>query len=154
MTSGTTDCIEEISSPDEQLSPGAAECVPSTATGRSVTEVEMAEVQEAEVQEAEIQEEVASQQAMVMVVVSAPSWAQPIRDFLVDGVLPQDDTEAKQISRRSWAYTIINNELMRKSATGIFQRCVEEDRGLELLKYIHQGECGHHAQAKAIASKA
>ena len=89
-----------------------------------------------------------------MVVVSAPSWAQPIRDFLVDGVLPEDDTEAKQISRRSWAYTIINNELVRKSATGVFQRCVEEDRGLVLLRDIHQGECGHHASAKAIVSKA
>ena len=113
----------------------------------------MAEVQEAEVQEAEIQEEVAPQQAIVMVVVSAPSWAQPIRDFLVDGVLPEDEAESWQISRRSWAYTIINNELVRKSATGVFQRCVEEDRGLELLKDIHQGECGHHASAAAIVAK-
>ena len=98
-----------------------------------------------EAQEAEIQEAVAPQQAGVMVVVSAPSWAQPIRDFLVDGVLPEDEAESRQISRRSWAYTIINNELVRKSATRVFQRCVEEDRGLELLRDIHQGECFHHA---------
>src|SRR3954465_3204725 len=101
-----------------------------------------------------MQEGAAPQQAMVMVVVSAPSWAQPIRDFLVDGVLPEDSTEARQISRRSGAYTIINNELVRKSATGVFQRCLEEDRGLELLRDIHQGECGHHASSKAIVSKA
>src|SRR4051812_22774098 len=107
-----------------------------------------------EAQEAEIQEAVAPQQAAVMVVVSAPSWAQPIRDFLVDGVLPEDKVESRQISRRSSAYTIINNELVRKSATGVFQRCVEEDRGLELLRDIHQGECGHHASATAIVSKA
>ena len=99
MTSGTADCIEEVPAPDEQPSPGAAECVPGAAIGSSETEVEMAEVQEAEVQEAEIQEEAAPQQAMVMVVVSAPSWAQPIRDFLVDGVLPEDEAESRQISR-------------------------------------------------------
>src|SRR4051812_12488796 len=107
-----------------------------------------------EVQEAEIQGAVAPQQAAVMVVISPPSWAQPIRDFLVDGVLPEDKAESRQISRRSWAYTIINNELVRKSATGVFQRCVEEDRSLELRRDIHQGECGHHASARAIVSKA
>src|SRR3954465_7363622 len=119
-------------------------------------EVEMveADIQEANRQEAEIQEEVAPQHAAVMVVVSAPSWAQPIRDFLVDGVLPEDEAEARQISRRSWAYTIINNELVHKSATGIFQRCVEEDRGLELLRDIHQGECCHPASEPSIVAKA
>src|SRR4051812_17711080 len=156
MTSGTVDCNEEVPAPDEQLSQGAAECVPGAAIGRSEAEVEMAEAeaQEANGQEAEIQEEAAPQQAVVMIVVSAPSWAQPIRDFLVDGVLPEDEAESRQISRRSWAYTIINNELVRKSATDVFQRCVEEDRGLELLRDIHQGECGHQASAPAIVAKA
>src|SRR4051812_47906575 len=120
MTSGTADCIEEV--PEEQMSPGAAECMPGAEIGSSEIEVEMAEVQEAEIQEAngveaEIQEEVAPQHAAVMVVVSASSWAQSIRDFLVDGVLPEDEAESRQISCRSWAYTIINNELVRKSAT-------------------------------------
>src|SRR3954469_9497187 len=104
-------------------------------------------------EEGQVQEAVAPQQAMVMVVVSAPSWARPIRDFLVDGVLPEDEAEARQISHRCWAYTIINNELVRRSATGVLQRCVEEDRGLELLREIHQGECGHHASAPAIVAK-
>src|SRR4051812_20641510 len=150
MTSGTADCIEESSTPNEQPSPGAAECEPGAATGSpEVQDAEMTEVQDAEIQEA-----MAPQQAMVMVVVSAPSWAQPIRDFLVDGILPEDEAESRQIGRRSWAYTIINNELVRQSATGVFQRCVEEDRGLEMLRDIHQGECGHHASAPAIVAKA
>src|SRR3954471_18379191 len=63
MTSGTADCIEEVPAPDEQSSPGAAECVPGAAVGSSEKKVEMAEAQEAEIQEAndqeaEIQEEV------------------------------------------------------------------------------------------------
>ena len=75
----------------------------------------------AEAEEGQVQEESAPQQAMVMVVVSAPSWARPIRDFLVDGVLPEDEAEARQISRRCWAYTIINNELVHRSATGVLK---------------------------------
>src|SRR3954464_2733437 len=89
-----------------------------------------------------------------MVVVVAPSWAELIRDFLVHGALPQDEVEARQIQHRSGAYTIINNELVHRSATGVLQRCVEEDKVLELLRDIHQGECGHHALAVAIVAKA
>ena len=90
----------------------------------------------------------------VMVVVVAPSWAEPIRDYLVHSTLPQDEVEARQIQHRSGAYTIINNELVHRSTTGVLQRCVEADKGLELLRDIHQGECGHHASAIAIVAKA
>src|SRR3954467_6920332 len=89
-----------------------------------------------------------------MVIVVAPSWAEPIRHFLVDGTLPQDEVEARQNQRRSGAYTIINNELVHRSATGVLQHCVEEDKGIELLHDIHQGGCGHHASAIAIVAKA
>src|SRR3954469_24632308 len=91
---------------------------------------------------------------MVIVVVSAPAWALPIRDFLVEGILPPEEDEARRIQRKSGAYTIINNELIHRSTTGVFERCVEEDRGVELLRDIHQGECGHHASATAIVDKA
>src|ERR1041385_2412672 len=158
MTSEIADGSDEAPTPDEKSAPGAAECVPGAAVGSSqakeMADVQEAEIEQANVQETEIQEEVLPQQAAVMVVVSAPSWAQPIRDFLEDGTLTPDLALSRQISRQSLAYTIINNELMRKSPTGVLQRCVEDDRGLELLRDIHQGECGHHASAKAIANKA
>src|SRR3954465_11342911 len=89
-----------------------------------------------------------------MAIVTAPSWAVPFRDFLVDGILPADEVEARQIQHRAGAYTIINNELVHRSVTGVLQRCVEENKGLELLWDIHQGECGHHASATTIVSKA
>src|SRR4051812_19011563 len=88
-----------------------------------------------------------------MIIVVAPSWVEPIRNFLVDGTLPQDEVEALQIQRRSAAYTIINNELVHRSATGVLQHCVEEDKGLELLRDIHQGECGPHASTTTIVAK-
>src|SRR3954467_10579350 len=77
MTSSTADFSDEGQAPDDQKSPGAAECAPDAAIGSSTVEVEMDMVPEAE-----MQEEAAPQQAMIMVLVSAPSWAQPIRDFL------------------------------------------------------------------------
>ncbi|KAI5017547.1 hypothetical protein ZWY2020_042435 [Hordeum vulgare] len=85
--------------------------------------------------------------------VSAPSWAQTILAFLLRGELPQDEAEARQIQRRSAAYAIINRELVRRSVTGVSERCVESEKGQEILKDIHQGECGHHAASRTLVAK-
>ncbi|XP_020146761.1 uncharacterized protein [Aegilops tauschii subsp. strangulata] len=74
----------------------------------------------------------------VLAGVAAPSWALPISEFLENGVLPMDETEARQVQHRASVYSIINNELVKCSSTGVLQRCVEQ----------HQGECGHHAASR------
>ncbi|XP_047092946.1 uncharacterized protein LOC124704720, partial [Lolium rigidum] len=83
-----------------------------------------------------------------------PSWAQEFLSYLTDGVLPDNRVQARQIERRAKAYTIINHQLYKRSVSGVFQRCVEPAEGIELLREIHQGECGHHASSRAIVAKA
>jgi ribonuclease HI/transcription antitermination factor NusG len=65
----------------------------------------------------------------VFTVREVPSWARPIMDFLVDGQVPVDETEARRVMRRSKGYTIINKEIYKRSATGVLQRCVESAEG-------------------------
>jgi hypothetical protein len=83
-----------------------------------------------------------------------PSWAEPFSNYLIFGDLPQDEAEARRLQRRAMAYTIINSELYKRSVSGIFQKCMEPEEGIELLREIHQGECGHHASSKALVAKA
>ncbi|XP_045088992.1 uncharacterized protein [Aegilops tauschii subsp. strangulata] len=83
-----------------------------------------------------------------------PNPAAPQPEFLENGVLPMDETEARQVQRRASAYSIINNELVKRSSTGVFQRGIEQDKGIEILLYIHQGECGHHAALRSLVAKA
>ncbi|XP_020176552.1 uncharacterized protein [Aegilops tauschii subsp. strangulata] len=90
----------------------------------------------------------------VFAVVTTPSWALPISEFLENGVLPMDETEDRQVQHRASAYSIINNELAKRSCTGIFQRCVEQDKGIEILLDIHRGECRHHAASRSLVAKA
>ena len=78
-----------------------------------------------------------------------PVWAQPIMSYMVEGSLPGDEVSARQIQRRSKAFIIINSELYKRSATTLLQRCVEPEDGQEILRDIHQGECGHHASSRA-----
>ena len=48
-----------------------------------------------------------------------PVWAQPITSYMVDGSFPSDEVSARQIQRRSKAFTIINSELYKRSATTV-----------------------------------
>ena len=73
--------------------------------------------------------------------VEAPSWAQSILNFLINQDLPADEVEARQVQRRAGAYTIVNRELVKHSVTGVLQRCVEQEKGIAILRDIHQGEC-------------
>jgi ribonuclease HI len=55
----------------------------------------------------------------VFIVREVPSWVRPIMDFMVIGQVPADEAEARRIQRRSKAYTIINNKMYKRSATGV-----------------------------------
>ena len=83
-----------------------------------------------------------------------PAWALPIFQFLKDGTLPTEEVLARQTQRRAKAYTIINSELYKRSVTNVLQRCVDPEEGLDILRDIHQGECGHHASSRALVAKA
>jgi transcription antitermination factor NusG len=65
----------------------------------------------------------------VFTVREVPSWARPIMNYMVDGLEPADETEARRVIRRAKAYTIINKEIYKRSATGVLQRCVESAEG-------------------------
>src|SRR3954463_7092247 len=49
---------------------------------------------------------------------------------------------------------IENGELHHRSVTGAFQRCVSPKEGREILREIHEGDCGHHAGSKSLVAKA
>ena len=74
--------------------------------------------------------------------------------YLAEGRLPEDEAEARRIVGRSKGYTIINGQVYRRSATTVLQCCVDQDEGVEILREIHQGECGHHASSQALVNKA
>jgi hypothetical protein len=83
-----------------------------------------------------------------------PDWLFPILEWLVEGKLPSDQTEARRITRRAKAFILIDGELYKCGATGILMRCILGDQGRELLQEIHAGTCGHHASPRTLVGKA
>ena len=50
--------------------------------------------------------------------------------------------------------TILNGELHRYNISGAIQRCVSPQEGCEILREIHEGDCGHHAGSKSLVAMA
>lgn len=57
--------------------------------------------------------------------------------------------EAHQIVHRSKAYTVLGEELYKLSLSGVSQRCISPEEGMQILHEIHSGTCGHHASPRA-----
>ena len=74
-----------------------------------------------------------------------PAWTKLFMEYLEHGTLPDDEVERRQIVRQAKGYTIINGKLYKKSTTGVYLKCVSQLEGMEILREIHLGDCGHHA---------
>ena len=83
-----------------------------------------------------------------------PEWTVPYIAYLLRQELPEDEVEARQIVRRSKAYTVMGEELYKKSASGVVQRCISPEEGQQILQEIHSGTCGHHASSRTLVAKA
>ena len=87
------------------------------------------------------------------VLVVIPDWAVPYIAYILRKELPEDEDEARQIVRRSKAFTVIGGRLYRESVTGVAERCITPEEGRMILNDIHSGTCGHHAPSRTIIAK-
>ena len=68
-------------------------------------------------------------------------WRTPFLDCLIRCELPEDRSEARRITRRAKSYVIYseNEELYRRSLTGILQRCITIEEGRKVLEDLPSG---------------
>ncbi|XP_034591769.1 uncharacterized protein [Setaria viridis] len=60
-------------------------------------------------------------------------WRAPYLDYLVRELLPTDKMEARRIACRAKSFVIIDQELYRRSHTGILQHCIPIEQGNTLI---------------------
>ncbi|CAL9006556.1 unnamed protein product, partial [Prunus brigantina] len=83
-----------------------------------------------------------------------PSWQDPIIDYLVNGNLPADKSEARKVQQKAARYYMHSNKLIRRSYSGPHLTCIKYPQTLEVLCQIHDGECGNHSGGRSLAQKA
>jgi ribonuclease HI len=83
-----------------------------------------------------------------------PDWIIPYLDCLVRGVLPTDKTEAQRLARRAKSFVLLDQELYKRSPTGILQQCIPSEQGKNLMQDIHGGVYDHHAAPHTLVGNA
>jgi hypothetical protein len=81
-------------------------------------------------------------------------WILKLKAFLVSGKFPEEESQAKMITRQATGYCIKDSDLYHRRSSGVALKCISTHEGQELLRCIHAGECGHHSSAGMLARKA
>ena len=82
-----------------------------------------------------------------------PSWMDPIWDFIIDGRLPDDPQEAAKIRTRSARFTNHKESLYKRSFFTLILKCIARKNTEYVLREVHEGICGNHIGARALAGK-
>ena len=90
----------------------------------------------------------------VSLIMSEPSWMDPIWDYLVDGLLPDDPKEASKLRTRSVRFTIHKGSLYKRGFFTPILKCIAGKDANYVLREVHEGVCGNHIGARTLAGKA
>ena len=86
-------------------------------------------------------------------VISESSWMNPIWDYLEEGLLPNDLKEASKLRTRSARFTIHQGALYKRGFFTPVLKCIAGGDTNYVLREVHEGECGNHIGARALAGK-
>ena len=89
----------------------------------------------------------------VPLVMSEPSWMDPIWDYLVDGKLPSDPKEVSKLRVRSPRFTVHQGTLYKRGFSTPILKCVGKEYANYILREVHEGICGNHIGARTLAGK-
>ncbi|KAL0453793.1 UNVERIFIED_CONTAM: hypothetical protein Slati_1357400 [Sesamum latifolium] len=81
------------------------------------------------------------------------SWKIEIVRYLKDAILPDDPVAAKRIKFKATRFTVIGNELYKRTINGPLLKCLDKERAEYVLKEIHEGSCGNHSGGRSLAQK-
>ena len=84
---------------------------------------------------------------------SEPNWMEPIWDYIIDGRLPDDPKEAAKIRTRSARFTNHKGSLYKRGFFTPILKCIAGKDTEYVLREVHEGICGNHIGARALAGK-
>jgi hypothetical protein len=77
----------------------------------------------------------------------------PIKAYLDNQPISDDNAEIKHITRKSRMYHLIDGVLYKQGANGMMMKCISKDECIQLLRDIHSGVCGAHSSWRSIVEK-
>nr|GEU94497.1 reverse transcriptase domain-containing protein [Tanacetum cinerariifolium] len=82
-----------------------------------------------------------------------PTWMTQLVDYLKEGILPEDEKEARKIRLRAHQYEFMEGVLYRCSFLTPWLRCVGLLQADYVMREIHEGSCSMHAVPRSVVAK-
>ncbi|XP_074374603.1 uncharacterized protein LOC141715014 [Apium graveolens] len=92
-------------------------------------------------------------QSEVLCIGSTNNWMTPYIVYLRDGTLPEDQNKARYLKHKAARFFLENGQLYRRTFSAPTLKCVDLDEANYCLQEVHEGICGDHLAAKALAYK-
>ena len=77
----------------------------------------------------------------------------PIWDYLIERLLPNDPNEASKLRSRSARFTIHRGAHYKRGFFTPILKCIIGEDADYVLREVHEGVCGNHIGARALAGK-
>ena len=78
----------------------------------------------------------------------------PIWDYLIDRLLPDDPKEASKLRMRSASFTIHKGSLYKRGFFTPILKCIAGKDADYVMTEVHESVCGNHIKARTLAGKA
>ncbi|XP_074363564.1 uncharacterized protein LOC141704145 [Apium graveolens] len=94
-----------------------------------------------------------TEQAEVLCIGSPDNWMTPYIAYLRDGTLPEDQNKARYLKHKAARFFLEEGQLYRRIFSAPTLKCVDPEEANYCLREVHEGICGDHLAAKALAYK-
>ncbi|XP_071688425.1 uncharacterized protein [Rutidosis leptorrhynchoides] len=81
------------------------------------------------------------------------TWMSPIIVYLKNGTFPTDGAAARKIRMKAPLYMLREGVLFKKSFTAPLLRCVGLNEAETIVREVHEGTCGMHAEFRTVVGK-
>ncbi|XP_074374654.1 uncharacterized protein LOC141715068 [Apium graveolens] len=89
----------------------------------------------------------------VLCISSPDNWMTPYIAYLKDDTLPEDQNKARNLKYKAARFFLEDNQLYRRTFSAPTLKCVDPNEADYCLREVHEGICGDHLAAKALAYK-
>lgn len=79
------------------------------------------------------------------------SWMEPIIKYLKARELLEDELQALQIRIKSARYSIIEDQLYKRSYSMPYLRCLDLEEAKYVISELHEGVCGNHLDGQSLS---
>jgi ribonuclease HI len=101
----------------------------------------------------EIQGRPSTKEETVNSIAGNTTWISPITNYLREGILPADRTEAHKLRIRASHFQLLGGILYKVGFSRPHLRCLSPEEANYVIREVHEGICGNHSGARSLAHK-